>query len=223
MVWSDLINSSTDCNTINTWFTLCIIRKHVTIAILALISQDASPQMENSWLSKEYFVSQGKLKTIYDQNILQAENNLCKKENQRLSKIREFCLRYFQICPVDSQPSLVSPWRSVVNHWQCQLLNITWSQNIKDLSFMDLFHFQAPLLLSSKDDKSARPIMVQSSLDYQSQLYESMSFNCHSPRNDKCLIFIFLISVGSHKSWRVLRLVTVRLHEILNLDRIKPI
>ena len=82
------------------------------------------------------------------------------------------------------------------------------------------FPFQAPLLLSSKDDKSARPIMVQSSLDYQSQLYESMSFNCHSPRNDKCLIFIFLISVGSHKSWRVLRLVTVRLHEILNLDAI---
>ena len=138
MVWSDLINSSTDCNTINTWFTLCIIRKHVTIAILALISQDASPQMENSWLSKEYFVSQGKLKTIYDQNFLQAENNLFKKENQRLSKIREFCLRYFQICPVDSQPSLVSPWRSVVNHWQCQLLNITWSQNIKRVVFHGL-------------------------------------------------------------------------------------
>ena len=217
MVWSDLINSSTDCNTINTWFTLCIIRKHVTIAILALISQDASPQMENSCLSKEYFVSQGKLKTIYDQNFLQAENNLFKKENQRLSKIREFCLRYFQICPVDSQPSLVSPWRAVVN------ANFRISHEAKisnELSFMDLFHFQAPLLLSSKDDKSARPIMVQSSLDYQSQLYESMSFNCHSPRNDKCLIFIFLISVGSHKSWRVLRLVTVRLHEILNLDAI---
>jgi len=161
-------------------------------------------------------VSQGKLKTIYDQNILQAENNLCKKENQRLSKIREFCLRYFQICPVDSQPSLVSPWRAVVN------ANFRISHEAKisnELSFMDLFHFQAPLLLSSKDDKSARPIMVQSSLDYQSQLYESMSFNCHSPRNDKCLIFIFLISVGSHKSWRVLRLVTVRLHEILNLAR----
>ena len=134
MVWSDLINSSTDCNTINTWFTLCIIRKHVTIAILALISQDASPQMENSWLSKEYFVSQGKLKTIYDQNILQAENNLCKKENQRLSKIREFCLRYFQICPVDSQPSLVSPWRAVVN------ANFRISHEAKisnELSFMD--------------------------------------------------------------------------------------
>merc|ERR1712032_596436 len=139
----------------------------------------------------------GKLKTIYGQNILHQILPILSK-------------------PVDSQPSLVSPWRQKRNaNLECQF------RKPHGTKMTNKFSCSSGSSDEQHDPNHASHLLARTTTFEGSSSSYVLCYNslhCRnkslSPFDGICLVLILLVPVSPHKCWRGFRLITIRFHEV---------